>query len=201
VVIVILGILLAIAVPALTGYIQKAQDKEWAMKARAVVTAYRAVLEMNYAKGNFNDIQLDAIQNGNSTSTVDAKVFWGSLGDTLNWKPSAQEQTNELLNGAAGHGYFPTDLDYQEYTKNTPSHSLSLVGFQDSNTTALNADGFHVLFMYDYSDRTTFNSSVVVTYKMDRDDTLTTYLDYMAGNYSKVYNPDAGYEVYHLSIS
>jgi prepilin-type N-terminal cleavage/methylation domain-containing protein len=31
VVIVILGILLAIAIPALTGYIQKAQDEEWKM--------------------------------------------------------------------------------------------------------------------------------------------------------------------------
>jgi prepilin-type N-terminal cleavage/methylation domain-containing protein len=51
VVIVILGILLAIAVPALTGYIAKAEDTEYEMQARETAVAVRSVIDEAYADG------------------------------------------------------------------------------------------------------------------------------------------------------
>jgi prepilin-type N-terminal cleavage/methylation domain-containing protein len=54
VVIVILGILAAIAVPALTGYIAKSQDKEYEMRAREIVVAARSVIDDAYAKGEMS---------------------------------------------------------------------------------------------------------------------------------------------------
>jgi prepilin-type N-terminal cleavage/methylation domain-containing protein len=51
VVIVILGILLAIAVPALTGYIAKAQDKEWEARAHDAQQAFRSLLSEDLGNG------------------------------------------------------------------------------------------------------------------------------------------------------
>jgi prepilin-type N-terminal cleavage/methylation domain-containing protein len=55
VVIVILGILAAIAVPALTGYIAKSEDKQWEMKARDINVAVQAVLDEAYAEGELSE--------------------------------------------------------------------------------------------------------------------------------------------------
>jgi prepilin-type N-terminal cleavage/methylation domain-containing protein len=51
VVIVMLGILAAIAIPALTGYIAKSEDKQWEMRARDYNIAVHAVLDEAYAIG------------------------------------------------------------------------------------------------------------------------------------------------------
>jgi type II secretory pathway pseudopilin PulG len=51
VVIVILGILLAIAIPALTGYIQKAQDKEWEARAYDAQVAFRSLIAEDLGNG------------------------------------------------------------------------------------------------------------------------------------------------------
>jgi prepilin-type N-terminal cleavage/methylation domain-containing protein len=52
VVILIIAILAAISVPALTGYIDKARDKQWEMKARNLSIAMRTVLAEDYADGS-----------------------------------------------------------------------------------------------------------------------------------------------------
>jgi prepilin-type N-terminal cleavage/methylation domain-containing protein len=54
VVIVILGILAAIAIPALTGYIAKSEDKQWEMRARDTCVAVHAALDEAYAKGTYS---------------------------------------------------------------------------------------------------------------------------------------------------
>jgi prepilin-type N-terminal cleavage/methylation domain-containing protein len=189
VVLVILAILAAIAIPALTGYIDKANDKEWIMKARDLFTAYRAILDINYAEERLSATQMTAIQDGNY-ETANAKIFYGSLGDSNGWKPRWQVQVYELLG-------WPIDLsDFRSFTKNAPSPEFSRVGPPSPSTTALNADGFHVGFKYDFTASTKFQSSVVLTYKLNRDDNMTTWA-YYQNDFTAVYNSDAGFEIYY----
>jgi prepilin-type N-terminal cleavage/methylation domain-containing protein len=54
VVLVILAILTAIAIPALTGYIDKAQDKQYISRARNISVAMKTVLNEVYASGEID---------------------------------------------------------------------------------------------------------------------------------------------------
>jgi hypothetical protein len=49
-----LGILAAIPLPALTGYISKADDKEWEMRARDANIAMHAAIDGAWANGEFD---------------------------------------------------------------------------------------------------------------------------------------------------
>jgi type II secretory pathway pseudopilin PulG len=71
-VIVILGILLAISIPALTGYIAKAQDEQYIAMAHDTAVAMRAVLNEHYADGTL----------GQGLPYTD--TFWQQHGDPLN---------------------------------------------------------------------------------------------------------------------
>jgi prepilin-type N-terminal cleavage/methylation domain-containing protein len=61
VVIVIIAILAAIGVPALTGYIDKARDRQYIAQARNIFVAVRAALDEAYANGEYdpNDKKYD----------------------------------------------------------------------------------------------------------------------------------------------
>jgi prepilin-type N-terminal cleavage/methylation domain-containing protein len=63
VVLVILAILAAIATPALTGYIDKARDKQWIVEARDAEVAVRATVNELYAEGLI-DVDSDYFTNG-----------------------------------------------------------------------------------------------------------------------------------------
>jgi prepilin-type N-terminal cleavage/methylation domain-containing protein len=79
VVIVILAILAAIAIPALTGYIAKAQDREYEMKAHDAEVAVKSVLNTLYAEGKlgkgFGAEQGSKINDGTATNTPGRKYF------------------------------------------------------------------------------------------------------------------------------
>jgi type II secretory pathway pseudopilin PulG len=94
VVIVIIGILAAIAVPALTGYIEKANNQKTLSEARTVLTALQAAVSERYGTANqittgfgaTNSADLVAIVNGFAGtdyvagSGTDEKPFMGVTG-------------------------------------------------------------------------------------------------------------------------
>jgi type II secretory pathway pseudopilin PulG len=73
-----LGILAAIAVPALTGYIEKSKDKQYEMEARDYVTAARAVIDEAYGKGGFDSSAAQVfLANGETDYTnLNLKRWW-----------------------------------------------------------------------------------------------------------------------------
>ncbi|MDR1359200.1 MAG: prepilin-type N-terminal cleavage/methylation domain-containing protein, partial [Coriobacteriales bacterium] len=76
VVIVILGILAAVAIPALTGYIAKSEDKEYEMHARDSNIAAHAVIDEAYAKGEFkSEAAQQYIKKGASASVQSTNRF------------------------------------------------------------------------------------------------------------------------------
>jgi prepilin-type N-terminal cleavage/methylation domain-containing protein len=87
VVIVILGILAAIAIPALTGYISKSEDKEYEMQARDAAVALRSVLVEAHVDGTL-DKNLNAenkeggskayFTQGTANSTSAGAKFWNT---------------------------------------------------------------------------------------------------------------------------
>jgi prepilin-type N-terminal cleavage/methylation domain-containing protein len=191
VVLVILAILAAIAIPALTGYIDKAKDKEWIAKARNLIVAYRTILDESYANGTFNETQKKSIQDGNVTSAA-CKNFYGSLGDNNAWNPSIQTQINQLVG-----------WDEQYY-------AWSLIGPYSPDSTALNADGFSVMFRsikipINKNTATTYSGTItMVTYRLERMTDMSIVNLYVTQDWQKnnfKYDPNAGYEVYHLSNS
>jgi prepilin-type N-terminal cleavage/methylation domain-containing protein len=177
VVLVILAILMSIAVPALTGYIDKARDKKWEMTARDVSIAVRSVITETYAKEGF----LPYAENGESIASPNFKEWdIGKFGGT-----SFYEQVSAL-----------SGLEWQE-GGSLGYWDLFLAGSPSS--TAYEADGF--LWWYFPEGSGNGKPYVLVTYKMDR-------LDVAEGTTNGVfwpkirsegnYNPNAGYEVYHL---
>ncbi|MDR2162396.1 MAG: prepilin-type N-terminal cleavage/methylation domain-containing protein, partial [Clostridiales Family XIII bacterium] len=188
VVLVILAILAAIAIPALTGYIDKAKDKEWIAKARNVIVAYRTILDESYANGTFNEAQKKSIQDGNITSAA-IKAFYGTLSGP--WNPSLQTQINRLVG-----------WDEKNYSWGT-------FGPYSPDTTALNADGFNVSFHSEAiptkDNASSYSGTItMVTYKLKHLNGISIHNIYIDPSWQKnnfKYDPNAGYEVYHLSNS
>jgi prepilin-type N-terminal cleavage/methylation domain-containing protein len=89
VVIVIIAILAAIGVPALTGYIDKAQNKEWEMRARNDMIAIRAAIDTAYADGKTLYIQ-------NYWSPIDNAEEW-SLNSISSYIRDLSESENLSL--------------------------------------------------------------------------------------------------------
>jgi type II secretory pathway pseudopilin PulG len=188
VVIVILGILLAIAIPALTGYIAKAQDEQYKMDARDAKQAVRTVLDEAYAKGELNSppghSDLPAyIQNGESGfATKNFQLQLLSLyaaGEALDY----HHATSDLM----GKTYPPSFMDRGTW-------DFYLVG--PTSSTALSADGFVYIF---YPDGDFGGPVITVTYRVQRVAGATMDGDILAALYaSPLYSAEAGYEVYHL---
>jgi prepilin-type N-terminal cleavage/methylation domain-containing protein len=104
VVIVILGILAAIAVPALTGYIEKAREKQYSAQAHDAYVAIKAVFDDAYAHGTLGKGLSDAARsayfaNGGGTVGLGSGIkYWdpGSLStadegvNTYYWREAAK---------------------------------------------------------------------------------------------------------------
>jgi prepilin-type N-terminal cleavage/methylation domain-containing protein len=188
VVIVILGILAAIAIPALTGYIARAQDKEWEMKARDVNIAAQAILDEAYAKGELDSTAAkNYVENGtaNFTSGANTKVFSlpslsaAALGEENRYLlPS---RTSALLGEE-----FPADITGEGYW------NLMLVGSSDS--TALTADGFWCGFAPDGANTGALN--IIITYKVSLLQNVGTDIDLWNEFRTSSYDPDAGWHIY-----
>jgi prepilin-type N-terminal cleavage/methylation domain-containing protein len=191
VVIVILGILLAIAIPALTGYIQKAQDEEWKMKARDAAQAARTVLDEAYTKGELTSSTTypnisDYIQNGESG--YQTKVFnvrgisYRAEGDLVSYLRIASVLMGKTYPVTYGD---PGTWDFW------------IIGSDTS--TALDADGFVYYFCPD-GNKPNY-PYIVVTYRMLRVNGAVTQNDiYTALQTSPLYSAEAGYEVYHIIL-
>jgi type II secretory pathway pseudopilin PulG len=184
VVLVILAILMSIAVPALTGYISKAEDVQYRQYVHDAAVALRAVTNEAYADGEF------AV---NSSTYPDDLIEAG--------QPSSPNL--RLWNVAQLSAYATGEL-YEFYGRvgtlmggDVTAGSYYFVGAPTAD--AIHADGFR--YQYSPHGTATGDPVILVTYKVDR-------IDIAAGakrssfaslfDASASYNPDAGYEIYHL---
>jgi type II secretory pathway pseudopilin PulG len=184
-----LGILVAISLPALVGYIGKAQDKQYSMGARGAAQAVRSVLDEAYAKGELStdSIISDYIQDG--AIGWETKVF--SVFE-LSFRATYNDYTYCCAASALMGKTYPTtysDPGYWYYY---------LVGSNTSATTAINADGFYYCF-YPNGDNIGDDPTIVVTYRMQRIESATQSNDIIrAMRTSPLYNANADYEIYHF---
>jgi prepilin-type N-terminal cleavage/methylation domain-containing protein len=188
VVIVILGILLAIAIPALTGYIQKAQDREWEVRAYDTNVAMQAVFDEAYANGTLGSMlegnTYFTSAGGSETYIKTFLPFMQSLYDTGSlytyyWRAS------ELMGTKFGGGYPAWDL--VPIAPNSPSYNI------------LNAPAFK--YQYYPNGGANGNPAICVVYGIDGisgDFTKTGDLAKALDSSSISFSPSAGYKVFHL---
>jgi Tfp pilus assembly protein PilE len=206
VVLVILAILAAIAIPALTGYIAKAQDKKWEMKAKDAAVAVRAVLDEAYAdgtmmagtsaaitymsKGRDDWFRKPEIKNKQFQITTLSSYNPGAMNDPLLYFRRAAELMGEVYPDKM------TDSGHWEVRLIAPKTPVTY--------TVLNAPMFWYLY-FPEGNQTTGDGrihapSIGVTYGIGNlNATYDTYLD--LGNAIMVagYDPSAGYKVFHLT--
>jgi prepilin-type N-terminal cleavage/methylation domain-containing protein len=182
VVIVILGILSAIAIPALTGYIAKSEDKEWEMRARDINIAAHAALNTAYARGDIN-VSGEYYVNGEYELSNSKSKGWSSEYLVFFFVKNYDGFCNEFKNlqGSAS-GTF---------------HRFWLVG-NSLDSTPLTADGFICFYLTDGFSWKTGDSVVCVTYNVDADPTGLLHLFDALPDDELSYDPNAGLEVYHL---
>jgi prepilin-type N-terminal cleavage/methylation domain-containing protein len=184
VVIVILGILAAIAIPALTGYIAKSEDKQWEMRARDCSIAVRTVIDEAYAKGELTSYIATGYYDD---YTGGAKSFW------IRNTSSAATGSFVTYYQNASH------LLGEEYPADIAAESTWDLGFfGPSNTTAFTADGFW--WEYRPEGLIVDKPVILVTYKMSHVQlTGNAYTAFLDEAYTAApYDSNAGYEVYHL---
>jgi prepilin-type N-terminal cleavage/methylation domain-containing protein len=209
VVIVIIAILAAIGVPALTGYIGKAQDKQYIADARDHFVAARAVLAEAYADEDFSNAydqaKMDSfLSNGNAAITTT-----GSLGAGTKSYPLDRFGWYLVENDVAGfedsykYNHRVADLigEKRRQENDYASSDWRLILAGSSSSTAINADGF-MYFSYSNSNYTAIGETyIVVTYKLKNDTLNNDCTRTELGVYSYegfTYDAGAGYEVYHV---
>jgi prepilin-type N-terminal cleavage/methylation domain-containing protein len=192
VVIVILGILAAIAVPALTGYIAKSQDAQYEMHARDINTAAHSVLDEAYAEGRFDPSRAAAYQYAQegtpSIVPSDTKCWYlNTLSDNANGTRSGFSNQTAALLGEAN----PSSSSSSGYW------IVNIVGPQGS--TAFTADG--LIFYYYPETYVAGKPMIATTWKMERlpvsEGASETAFISALKQYGH-YNANAGFEVYHL---
>jgi prepilin-type N-terminal cleavage/methylation domain-containing protein len=189
VVIVILGILAAIAIPALTGYIAKSEDKQYEMRARDINSAVRTVVDEDYAKGeltleNTSTIYFPNIGSGGKLFYVTSlsSVVTGGEDETVYFRSASrllgEEYPYEGIQGVGGWRFY-------------------FVGSSDA--TPFTANGF----IWDYYPEGMFNESnpvITITYGISLvqppENTREAFWNALLQD--ATYDPNAGYEVYHL---
>jgi prepilin-type N-terminal cleavage/methylation domain-containing protein len=189
VVLVILAILAAIAIPALTGYIAKAQDEQYIAQARNASVAIKTVLNEEYASGKLDGISY--FTQGNEIG-LDSKLVSFEI-DSISGAVNNNDFNKFFSQAAAliGEAY-PTDSlgsgfwTYISYAQ------------KGSGATAATADGFGWEL---YPEGNTSDVPLIlVTYKLERitasESTYSAFYNFVQDN--GVYDPNAGYEVYHL---
>jgi prepilin-type N-terminal cleavage/methylation domain-containing protein len=196
VVLVILAILAAIAIPALTGYIEKAQNKQYIAEARNIAVAERTVFNEAYAASEFKPNSQDGdfmpfFTGGNGlykikswpTSTFSKYIPPYSDSDDRDLDDILTKRACELIGIP-----FPAEL------ANPGSWVFIYRGSADS--TIFNVDGFSWLM---YPEGNSDDSRILVTYKLKHLD-ITTYSQFSTAlKDTDLYDPKAGYEVYHLT--
>jgi prepilin-type N-terminal cleavage/methylation domain-containing protein len=186
VVLVILAILMAIAVPALTGYIERAKGAQYIADARSKATAVRSVLSELYVTGDLvstSPAQTYTIQQNGGTSW---HIKMWAIGDEGEYY--IYQQAAKLM----GTKYTSTSKNAWEYY---------VVGPKVDSATVWNSDGFVCVL---FPEGTTNGKPVVViTYKLKRfnDSSFVKYSDLMSAWSSAQYDESAGFEAYMLKTS
>jgi prepilin-type N-terminal cleavage/methylation domain-containing protein len=196
VVIVILGILAAIAIPALTGYISKSEDKEWEMRARDINIAMHAVLDEAWANGEFGAKAMwptyaaHEFSEGTTRAGCYTRFSIGSL--------------SYYFSNTSSSVFFEraTTLLGEEYSDASGfPWSIDLYAAPGSGATAATADGFMIDARPEGWE--SGRPLIIVTYKLIHINGLSTQDDWHNArntNNSIVYDAQAGYEVYRLTI-
>jgi hypothetical protein len=175
----------------LTGYIDKAQEKQYIAQAREHLIAARTVITEAYAKGEFSSP--DALNYANTGyskpnhSTRQKLWFLTQLSVEVFGNYEAYDnQVAKLLN-----------TTYPAW--NTPGHwMIFFAGDTGPSSTAFNADGY--VYFYFPETATSGKSVIAVTYKLKPGIIGTNY----AGFYNQVlmtgtYDAKEGHHIYHLT--
>jgi prepilin-type N-terminal cleavage/methylation domain-containing protein len=190
VVLVILAILAAIAIPALTGYIKKAQDKQYVMMARDYVTATKAVLDEAYATGELSKNDPSFLNDGNPNYSSYLKYFgimtasYNTFGDYVEMQRKAGGLVAKKFPAGAssGAGYW------------------QIIFIGSTTSTLFNADGF-LFWFYPEGNNADGDPVIAVTYKVNHFDNVKTNRQLSVHFYSDAkYDPKAGYEVYDMVV-
>jgi prepilin-type N-terminal cleavage/methylation domain-containing protein len=201
VVIVIIAILAAIGVPALTGYIDKAQDRKYIAEARNRMTALRVVLDEAYADGEFkNTVAAETYFLEGDPQYVKAltKVFRVTDFTAAVLDDTDTSNSNRFLYYRRAAALMAEDYPSDNLA---PSSSFDwywsaiVFGPKNASTTLNNADGF----LYNIFPEGISNGKpiICVTYKLGHLASTAKYSS-LANSFSKAsYDPNAGYEVYH----
>ena len=99
VVLVILAILAALLIPALTGYIDKAKEKQVVAEARQIVMAAQTLLDEEYGKNvpngsSSSDIKFAANNNANAYGVISIEDVAALSEVTLTWSDNEVEVTS-----------------------------------------------------------------------------------------------------------
>jgi prepilin-type N-terminal cleavage/methylation domain-containing protein len=197
VVIVILGILAAIAIPALTGYIAKAQDKEWEMKARDTAIAMRSVIDEAYVNGSLEDLfpnataRYNALVKGSELTNVKFFSIYGISGASFAYFEKASE-----LMGAP----YPTDTDpMTPYAPGTWSFSFAAPKSDDYSI--YNAPAWQYIYYPEGTVPGGHKPIVIVTYGLYgiKGDVTTEDQYNLSRNPNAKYGADAGCQVFHVT--
>jgi prepilin-type N-terminal cleavage/methylation domain-containing protein len=180
VVIVILGILAAIAVPALTGYIAKSQDKQWEARAHDYSVAMHTVLDMQYAAGNINE---SFAASGNTGISHTNFRFWDDSGlaaNGFNVRAAEGELMGQTHPGAnTAPGYW----------------GGAIIG--PTGSTPWNSDGYS--FFYFPEGFVSGKDLIYVTFRVSGiPDTSSTVALNASLASTAYYDPNAGMKVFHL---
>jgi prepilin-type N-terminal cleavage/methylation domain-containing protein len=193
VVLVILAILAAIAIPALTGDIDKAEDKKWIAQSREYFIACRTELSEAYAENEWeaSPAAIALLQNGDSDYST--MKLW-----TIQSMLSGYQRVADLLG-----------RKYPQYASYPGTWGFNFVADKaDSDARPWTTDGFYFNI---YPDGWGSNKKAIfVTYRISHIsgvNSAQTFFDVLEGEapdsnsaYAK-YESTAGYEVYHLTIS
>jgi prepilin-type N-terminal cleavage/methylation domain-containing protein len=190
VVLVIIAILMAFAVPAMTGYIYRANQAQYVAEARDKAVAVRSVLAELYAAGGF------AFESSNANYAITG--YMNSSRPTKQWTIWGNSDENETYIYEQAAALMGTN--YPTFSRKG-AWEYYLIGPNTSETTLWNASGFCYIL---YPEGAAQNKPVVVvTYKLERfagsdnwtvDNQFTNALLSSAARY----NEDAGYVVYML---
>jgi prepilin-type N-terminal cleavage/methylation domain-containing protein len=186
VVIVIIAILAAIGVPALTGYIDKAQDKKWELQARDFAQAMRSVYADAYADGT-----LGSTPNGHTYMTYGGTWDSWALKSFDTWTMGSKDTDDE--DGGVYINRARTLMGNNELS------GFDFVAPKDLSYNVLNAPAF---FSWTFPEgNVDANSPVIlVTYGFDgpipETNARGAFITAIMGNWA--YDADAGYQVFHL---
>ena len=139
VVLVILAILMAIAIPALTGYIDKAAEKKATAEARIIVTALQTIAVESYGTG--------AVLYGTGNSEAKERISgaFGSSG-VVNSTQTYREMVNQLT----GKNYTKENYGNADGKTNTLLFDTSPTGTATiRGITYVSDDGWKVVYLKD----------------------------------------------------